>query len=558
MPALEAGSCETSSLSPGENRLTVTYDGDAQFAPAAAPPTYVSVSPRAGASGPPAIPGPEKAYLGAFIRPYPLRGSNYDTTSLGQELHLLPSFNASLQRPLSVVHIYQPWTEPTPEAQIQQVRAGGAIPMIDWGCGDTDANIIAGADDTLISGFAHQLAALNAPIFLRWYYEPNFPGGADYASCISTLGPQGYVEAFRHIHDLFVAAGASNVAFVWNIGASGSDHDWIDYYPGSAYVDWITADGYVRTSTPTPGVFSQRFAQWYQTFADFGKPLMITETAAFSGAQQAYLNEIRAEAPAEFPLLKGVLYFDALGNLSGYPLDSGGMQSFRSLSSDPFFQPHRTATSTTVVATPNSAVTGQTVTLTANVQATDDGGSVSFYDKGEPVTGCQSIALDVSSSCTSTDLTTGANAITAVYSGDAYNGGSNGAVASATIMPLMFPVIPGFTETPDLAPVGALSFGPQVTGTPPPSDQTRTASPGTGGTKLDPLALLEGAIRGKRGFGTDALIIGSGLLLLCGTYIAVTWVQDQRRRRRNTLGTVATAGVADVSSAMSRRRSSDH
>jgi hypothetical protein len=371
------------------------------------------------------------------------------------------------------------------------------------------------------------------PVFLRWYYEPNFPGGTNYAACISSLGPQGYVDAFRHIHDLFVAAGASDVAFIWTIAASGTDKDWIDYYPGSAYVDWITADGYARTSTPTPGVFTQRFAQWYQAFSGFGKPLMITETAAFAGAQQDYLNEIRAEVPAEFPLIKGIIYFDALGNLPGYPLDTAGMQAFRSLDADSFFQPSRTATVTSIAATPDQTFAGQEVTLTANVQASDDGGTVSFYDRGLPISGCQSIALDVSSSCTATGLGVGTNVISAVYSGDAYNEGSNGTSTNATIMPLTFPAIPGFAGVPDLAVVGALSFGPQTDGVPALSETANSAASGrraTGGS--DPFELLEGVIRGKHGLGADALLIGSGLIFLGGAYIGVTWTEDRRRRRK--------------------------
>ncbi len=550
VPVLQASSCETSSLPLGQDLISVSYDGDAQFAPAASPPVSVSVTPGVRASGPPAIPGPNSAYLGAYVRPYPLKSSTFSTTPVGQEVHLLPTFNASLSRPLSVVHIYQPWTTPIPDAQIQEVRASGAIPMIDWACGDTDANVISGADDALISGFARRLAQLNEPLFLRWYWEPNFPNGANYASCISNLGPQGYVEAFRHIHDLFMAAGATNVAFVWTIGASGPDHDWMEYYPGPSYVDWMAADGYVRTSAPTSGVFTQRFARWYQTFAGFGKPLMISETAAFSGAQQAYLNEIASEVPSQYPLLKGVLYFDALGNLPGYPLDVGGMRSFRSLSAIPFFQPNRTPSSTLVAATPNAAVTGQTVTLTANVQATDNGGTISFLDKGTPVAGCQSIALDVSSSCTSTDLAMGQNTITAVYSGDAYNAGSNAGAASASIVPMVFPDTSGFVGSSDLSPVGALSFGLWPNAGQPLSEPTR-APPSAAGTKFDLFSLFGGAVLGERGFGGDALVIGTGLLLLCGLYIAGTWTQDQRRRRRKTIAMTVNESATDGNSATS-------
>ena len=104
--------------------------------------------------------------------------------------------------------------------------------MIDWRCGDSDANIIAGSDDALITAEAQKLAALKAPVFLRWYWEPNFPSSANYAECIGSLGPAGYVAAFRHIHDLFAAAGASNVAFVFSMATSGTDQDLHDVLSG--------------------------------------------------------------------------------------------------------------------------------------------------------------------------------------------------------------------------------------------------------------------------------------------------------------------------------------
>ena len=38
--------------------------------------------------------------------------------------------------------------------QLGRVVATGAVPMITWECGDTDADVAAGADDTLITGSA--------------------------------------------------------------------------------------------------------------------------------------------------------------------------------------------------------------------------------------------------------------------------------------------------------------------------------------------------------------------------------------------------------------------
>ena len=251
---------------------------------------------------------------------------------MSQELEDLPSFDGGLARALSIVHVYQPWSYPASTHQVLDILADGAIPMIDWYCGDTDANIIAGKDDALITAEARELAAFKAPVFLRWYWEPNFPGSADYAECIGSLGPAGYAAAFRHIHDLFAEAGASNVAFVFSMATSGPDQDLYTYYPGSNYVDWIAADGYLRTATPPATGFSDQFASWYSDFAVFGKPMMISETATFAGGQSSYLQQVesRIGTGGTFPLIKAIMYFDAPGSegLYTYPLDSAGMQEF--------------------------------------------------------------------------------------------------------------------------------------------------------------------------------------------------------------------------------------
>ena len=68
----------------------------------------------------------------------------------------------------------------------------------------------------------HGLANLKTPIFLRWYYESEFPGSPNYANCIGADGPHGHQLAFQHIDNLFDAAGATDLAFVWAIARGGA------------------------------------------------------------------------------------------------------------------------------------------------------------------------------------------------------------------------------------------------------------------------------------------------------------------------------------------------
>jgi hypothetical protein len=80
--------------------------------------------------------------------------------------------------------------------------------------------------------------------------------GRTSSTATGTRGPVGskktdaktYIAAFRRVRDRFNRVGASNVRWIWCINAeSVPDTDWNDpakAYPGDAYVDMISIDGY--------------------------------------------------------------------------------------------------------------------------------------------------------------------------------------------------------------------------------------------------------------------------------------------------------------------------
>src|SRR5271168_2826302 len=120
------------------------------------PVTGTSAGPKVRSSAalsPPVVPAAGTAYLGAFVDPsgqalsgaLPLGG----TGGVAAELSSLPNVEHGLGRPLSIVEVDQSWSVPVGIAQLRRVAGTGAIPMITWECGDTDANVTAGADDAL-------------------------------------------------------------------------------------------------------------------------------------------------------------------------------------------------------------------------------------------------------------------------------------------------------------------------------------------------------------------------------------------------------------------------
>lgn len=333
--ALEVGSGGGTALSAGAAHVTegtLTTSGTAGTAGTAS---------TAGRQPPPV---PTKgAYLGAWVDPEAIGETNSNTVE--GELSELSDFQADIGRPLAIVHAYQQWSTPLSNQTLEALASTGAIPMIDWACGDTDEHIIEGDDDTMLTTYALQLKQYGGPLFMRWYWEPNFPKSANYKDCIDPNGAIGYAEAWQHIWRIFNAVGDTNVAWVWNPASSGTLTGLQAYYPGNQYVNWIGIDGYDRTGHET---FTDIFKNLYDELSLKDKPMLIGETGApatasgTDSAQATYLGTIASEVPSQFPDIKAIMYFDAERTGGGqgvqqFTLTPAGTDAFASLGENPYF-----------------------------------------------------------------------------------------------------------------------------------------------------------------------------------------------------------------------------
>ena len=124
----------------------------------------------------------------------------------------------------------------------------------------------------------------------------------------------------------------------------------------------------------------------------------------------------------------------------------------------------------TVASSANPAAQNQQVTLTATVNPTDGGGTVSFTDGGTAVAGCQSLALTGGqATCQQTYPAGGTQAIVATYSGDGNFAGSTSATLNQVVNA---PVITSGTFA--VSPTSNIFTGDPVT-------LTATVSPTDGG-----------------------------------------------------------------------------
>jgi hypothetical protein len=152
---------------------------------------------------------------------------------------------------------------------LDAVGAHGVIPYVTLDPKDWDEPDLAyqrsfiglvneGRFDSSLWAQAEVLREFGKPVLFRFAHEMNgdwypysgaFIGGkADADRDGVPDGPQNFVKAWRRVHGLFKEAGADNLLWIYSPNwESFPGEDWngpFRYYPGSAYVDMISADAY--------------------------------------------------------------------------------------------------------------------------------------------------------------------------------------------------------------------------------------------------------------------------------------------------------------------------
>ena len=171
---------------------------------------------------------------------------------------------------------------------------------------------MSGSLDSTIKARASGAKALGKKFFLDFAAEMN--GDEAWSGNDATL----YVAAYKHIHDLFVAGGATNVVWAWcpNVtDTNGGNSMTMAYYPGDAYVDWTGVDGY-NWGTSTSGfawqTFRDVFKEIYPLLAGKGKPIIIGEMASdeVGGDKAQWITDMIPTLKTDFPLIKAFVWFD--------------------------------------------------------------------------------------------------------------------------------------------------------------------------------------------------------------------------------------------------------
>ena len=164
------------------------------------------------------------------------------------DLNGINALEHAIQKHISVVMWYADWAHNQPNVeQLEAIAARGSTPEITWEPWDALnpvryqpryrlRNIVAGHFDSYIRAWANTLAAYERPVRLRFAQEMN-GGWYPWSERSNGNRPHEFVRAWRHIHDIFRAAGATNVEWVWSPAAITMH---ASQYPGDAYVDLVS------------------------------------------------------------------------------------------------------------------------------------------------------------------------------------------------------------------------------------------------------------------------------------------------------------------------------
>ncbi len=252
---------------------------------------------------------------------------------------------AAMGRTADIAHSFYPFSTSFPSWRETWHLQHGRTPMISWN-GTYSSDVNRGDHDDLIRTRAQGVKALGAPVFLRYFWEPE--GSKKVAMAES---PAAYIEQFRRVHRIFAQEGVTNAAWVWCPTSWGFKAGTAQpYYPGDDVVDWICADGYNFGPTKPSNTWSE-WTTIYDAFYAFGqahgKPLMAGEYGSverYPGEKAAWFRSARNQIKA-MPGIKAVVYFDCLRYEDSVWHDwrpdtsPDSWTAFTELAQDPYFNP---------------------------------------------------------------------------------------------------------------------------------------------------------------------------------------------------------------------------
>lgn len=258
----------------------------------------------------------------------------YVSNAIGE----IGALEVSVGRTLAMDMHYHTWVSDLVGSGEYDDLAYGRLPIESWQCGEPDVNVAGGYSDLLITTVAQEIKQFGHAVFVRFMWDANMPNtyldrqscwGSQSDNADGTFSATQYVAAWRHVRHIFAENNVTNVVWVWSFNAAGSDPT--AYYPGNTEVDWVGIDAYDTGSVDLAATLSSAYA----SAAQFGKPVLISETGAVSSYQATFFNDAASELQSQFPDVKGFVYYDGT-NGADWSLGTTGKPAFATFVQTPY------------------------------------------------------------------------------------------------------------------------------------------------------------------------------------------------------------------------------
>jgi hypothetical protein len=323
---------------------------------------------------------------------YATRVRNFETTS---------NRTSATNGVLNVISAYHDWNDYAtafPTADEQTLAAEGRLLLIHWTpriFGSATQyrwpDIAAGAyDNSIVIPQARLMRDWGKKFFLAFHNEMNASSSADGG----TYGTDAeYASAAQHLHDVFVAQGATNVVWVFKpSGYTTTISRMNTLYPGDAYVDWIGFDPYGSASTgeDLDYVLLTKYPMInWATVTKSGshtKPMMFGEwgkketTGSYPNTKQGFYDQVRTTLQTNYPQIKAIVYFNGVaGSSECMNTSTSALTGYKALAAADYFNPDLSPTGPPVstgsfrddASKSYSNSANQTLTIPATVQAGD-------------------------------------------------------------------------------------------------------------------------------------------------------------------------------------------
>jgi beta-mannanase len=207
---------------------------------------------------------------------------------------------------VQLAEFYNPFTKPFQRWEAQQATALGDLPLIQLNPRHISlSRIAAGRYDGMIRRYADAVRDFRCRVVISFGHEMN---GWWYTWGEPWTRPATFIAAWRHIHNIYVEEGATNVIWSWDPSHQFRYRATMAsaWYPGNAYVDWVGIDGYLGRGQ----TFDQVFATQLRNIRHVtSKPVYLAETGVAGGPGQDWQIAGLFAALKRYKLT-GLVWFD--------------------------------------------------------------------------------------------------------------------------------------------------------------------------------------------------------------------------------------------------------